>query len=97
MRTVAMYTADRSDQPTKCRHFAYNHFNNFGATKREAAAARRHRLPVCRGRPQKDSGVALESAMVTAGVPLSWPTAVAVQMHGGISSQELPRFHHRCA
>jgi hypothetical protein len=44
MRTVAMYTADRSDPPTvtKCRHFAYYHFNNFGAMKREVSAARRH-------------------------------------------------------
>ena len=34
--------AQISQTVTKCRHFAYCRFNNFGATKREVAAARRH-------------------------------------------------------
>jgi hypothetical protein len=53
MRTVAMYTADRSDQPTvtKCRHFDYCRFN--GATKREVAAARRHPTTSVPGSPSK--------------------------------------------
>jgi hypothetical protein len=34
--------AQISQTVTKCRHFAYCRFNNFGATNREVAAAGRH-------------------------------------------------------